>query len=83
MDVNSTAQLHFKVQVVLIIENTNVKCKVAIKVLFIYLNVCLGIKLDNLSCSCTSLSFLIKRGKLTNNCASKNNALQRVYGSID
>jgi hypothetical protein len=36
-----------------------VKCRTAIKVLFLFLNLCLSVKLDSHSVSCTSISFLI------------------------
>ena len=35
------------------------KCRTAIKVLFLFLNLCLSVKLDSHSVSCTSISFLI------------------------
>jgi hypothetical protein len=46
--------------VVLIVEDptVTVKCRGAIKALFLYLNVCLSVMLNNLSCSFTSISFL-------------------------
>ena len=37
------------------------KCRTAIKVLFLYINLCLIVKLDSLSCSLTPISFLIYR----------------------
>ena len=37
-----------------------VKCRTAIKALFLYLNVCLSVKLDRLSWSFTSIAFLFK-----------------------
>ena len=51
---------HFKVQAVLIIEDptVTVKCRTAIKVMFLYINSCLSIMIDRLSCSFTSISFL-------------------------
>jgi hypothetical protein len=36
-----------------------VKCRTAIKVLFLYMNLCQSVKLDSLSCPFTSTSFLI------------------------
>jgi len=40
-----------------------VKCKTAIKALFLYTNLCLSVKLDSLSCSFTSISFLTNQIK--------------------
>jgi hypothetical protein len=36
----------------------NLKCRTAINVLFLYFNLCLSVKLDSLSCSLKSISFL-------------------------
>ena len=36
-----------------------VKCRTTIKALFVYLNVCLGVKLDSLSCWFTSISSIL------------------------
>jgi hypothetical protein len=35
-----------------------VKCRIAIKALFLYFNLCLSVNLDNLSCSFTFIYFL-------------------------
>jgi hypothetical protein len=40
------------------VEDHNVKCRTAIKVLFLYFNLCLSVKLDSFSCSFTSMFFL-------------------------
>jgi len=50
---------HFRVQVILIVEDltVTVKWRTAIKVLLLYFNLCLGVKLDTLSYSFTSISF--------------------------
>jgi hypothetical protein len=37
-----------------------VECGTAIKILFLYFNLCLSVMLDSMSCSFTSISFLIK-----------------------
>jgi len=38
--------------------NVTVKCRIAIKVLSLFFNLCLSVTLDSLSCSFTSISFL-------------------------
>ena len=52
---------HFGIQVMLIVEDptVTVKCRTAIQVLFLYFNLCLSIKMNSLSCSFTSKSFLL------------------------
>ena len=35
-----------------------VKCRIAIKALFLYFNLCLSVMLESLSCTLTSISFL-------------------------
>jgi succinate dehydrogenase hydrophobic anchor subunit len=51
---------HISVRVMFIIEDTTVtvKCRTAIKVMFLYFNLCLSVTLNSLSCSFTSISFL-------------------------
>ena len=49
---------HLRVLVLLIVKNPTMTstCKIAIKALFLYLNVCLHVMLNSLSCSFTSIS---------------------------
>ena len=53
-------QTHFRIWAVLIVEDPTVtiKCRTAIKILFLYFNLCLSVKFDSLSCSFTSILFL-------------------------
>ena len=53
---------HFRVWIILFLEDSTMtmKCRRAIKALFLYFNLCLSIMLDSLSCSFTSMSFLTK-----------------------
>jgi hypothetical protein len=48
---------HFKVLVILLIEDptVTVKCRTAIKALFLYFNLCLSVMLNGLSCALTSI----------------------------
>jgi hypothetical protein len=50
---------HFMVRVILIVidPTVTVKCRTAIKALFLYFNLCLSVMLDSLSCSFTSIFF--------------------------
>jgi len=52
---------HFRVSALLIFDEPTVtmKCRTAIKVLFLYLNLCPSVMLNSLSCLFTSISFLI------------------------
>jgi hypothetical protein len=56
---------HFRLWVILIVEHTTVtlKCRTAIKALFLYFNLCPSVMLDSLSCSFTYISFLFPRGR--------------------
>jgi hypothetical protein len=53
--------IHFRVWITFIIGDPTVivKYKTAIQSMFLYFNLCLSVKLDRLSCSFTSTSFLI------------------------
>ena len=50
----------FRVRVILIVEDSTVtvKCRTAIKALFLYFNSCLSVMFDSLSCSFIPISFL-------------------------
>ena len=56
---------HFRELVLIIVVDSSVteKCKTAIKALFLYLNLCLNVMLNGLSCSFTFISYL------TTNCS--------------
>jgi hypothetical protein len=58
-DLNSQPiHTHIRVRVMLVVEYSTVKCRTAIKFLFLYFKLCLSVMLDSLSCSFTSISFL-------------------------
>ena len=53
--------------VIFIIADPIVKCRTAIKTMFLYINLCLSVKFASLSCSLTSISFLTNISAHTQN----------------
>ena len=64
--IQNKIHIHFRIWVILIGEDptVTVKCRTAIKVMCLYLILCLSVMLDHLSCSFTSISFLTNKFSL-------------------